>query len=388
MRPPSSSSVPFPGHRNSLISRWCATAERRNWHILTFRDRDELPYVRHFRSPGCGARLIAPTVSCMSEALEFWFDFASTYSYLSSVRLAHRKDVAWRPFLLGPVFHDIHGTADSPFNRNEPRRAYMWRDVAREANALGVAFHVPSVFPRGSLLATRVALLAEAEPWIGPFVRSVFEANFVDDRDISDEGVVVELLRAQTKEAEAFLTRAKEPATKARLFERTKAAKERGIFGAPTFFVKGELFWGNDRLTEASHAAGKWTQCYECVTPEAARAFAQEWLPAWTGNDPDRLCAFYTDDALYLDPAVPAGIRGQAAIRTYFAKLLSRNPAWVWTQREAIPMKDGFVNLWHASIPGKGATHEVDGVCLVTLREGRISRNEVYFDRSPLFAAR
>jgi hypothetical protein len=118
-----------------------------------------------------------------------------------------------------------------------------------------------------------------------------------------------------------------------------------------------------------------------------ARAFAERWLPAWTGNDPERLVAFYTDDAFYSDPAVPNGVTGREALLAYFRKLLGRNPAWVWTHRGSIPLADGFLNEWHASIPAGAATIEVDGVCTVQMRDGRIYRNQVYFDRSPLLAA-
>lgn len=118
-----------------------------------------------------------------------------------------------------------------------------------------------------------------------------------------------------------------------------------------------------------------------------ARAFAELWLPAWTGNDPERLVAFYTEDAFYSDPAIPNGVTGRAALLAYFRKLLGRNPAWVWTHRGSIPLADGFLNEWHASIPAGSTTIEVDGVCTVQMRDGRIYRNQVYFDRSPLLAA-
>ncbi len=120
------------------------------------------------------------------------------------------------------------------------------------------------------------------------------------------------------------------------------------------------------------------------LSREEARAFAERWLPAWTGNDPLRLLAFYTDDARYSDPVVPAGIVGRDALLAHFTRLLRKNPAWVWTQREAIPMENGFVNLWHASIPTGANTREVDGVCLVQLRGALIERNEVFFDRALL----
>jgi len=120
---------------------------------------------------------------------------------------------------------------------------------------------------------------------------------------------------------------------------------------------------------------------------EQAREFAERWLPAWTGNDPERLVSFYADDAYYADPAVPLGVQGRPRLLEYFRKLLARNPSWIWTHRGSIPLADGFLNEWHASIPAGSSVVEVDGVCTVQLRAGLIYRNEVYFDRSPLLAA-
>ncbi len=116
----------------------------------------------------------------------------------------------------------------------------------------------------------------------------------------------------------------------------------------------------------------------------AARAFAERWLPAWTGNDPLKLVSFYTDDAVYSDPSVPEGIRGRETLLTYFTRLLSLNPQWVWTHRGSIPLADGFLNLWHASIPVGTETVEVDGVCTVQLRGDLIYANHVYFDCTEL----
>jgi hypothetical protein len=118
-----------------------------------------------------------------------------------------------------------------------------------------------------------------------------------------------------------------------------------------------------------------------------ARAFAEKWLPAWSGNRPDLLAAFYTPDAAYSDPAIPAGVRGRDALLAYFSKLLARNPSWVWIHRGSIPLQDGFLNLWRASIPAGGRTLHVDGVCTVQLREGLIYANHVFFDRSGLLGA-
>ena len=118
---------------------------------------------------------------------------------------------------------------------------------------------------------------------------------------------------------------------------------------------------------------------------DVARAFAERWLPAWTGNDPERLASFYSDDVYYLDPAVPGGIRGRDALLDYFRTLLARNPEWVWTQIEALPVEGGFLNKWRARIPVGRKTLDVVGLCLVQFdAAGKIRRNEVYFDRSVL----
>jgi hypothetical protein len=120
---------------------------------------------------------------------------------------------------------------------------------------------------------------------------------------------------------------------------------------------------------------------------DEARRFAEKWHPAWSGNRPELLASFYSDDTFYCDPAIPQGVRGRAALLGYFRKLLARFPDWVWTQRGSIPMQDGFLNLWHAQIPVAGRTLEIDGVCTVQLRDGLIYSNQVFFDRTELLRA-
>jgi hypothetical protein len=125
---------------------------------------------------------------------------------------------------------------------------------------------------------------------------------------------------------------------------------------------------------------------FDGLSEAEAVEFAARWLPAWTGNDPEGLAAYYSDDAFYSDPAIPDGVRGKEALLAYFTTLLARFPDWVWTNTGATPMEGGFLNHWHATIPVAGTTVECDGVCTVRLRDGLIERNQVYFDRSELFA--
>jgi len=123
------------------------------------------------------------------------------------------------------------------------------------------------------------------------------------------------------------------------------------------------------------------------MTKGQAKEFALKWLPAWTGNNPERLVSFYSDDALYLDPAIPEGVCGKDELLAYFRKLLAQNPDWVWTQIEPIPMEGGFLNKWSVKIPVGSKTIECIGVCFLQFNDdGLIRRNEVYFDRSELIS--
>jgi hypothetical protein len=115
--------------------------------------------------------------------------------------------------------------------------------------------------------------------------------------------------------------------------------------------------------------------------------FCDNWLAAWTGNAPELLLPFYTEDALYRDPSTKSSIQGHIAMLSYFKKLLKNNPDWVWTREELMPTEKGFTLKWKAEIPiGNKIIHEF-GLDIVELSDGKISRNEVYFDTLALMNA-
>ena len=187
--------------------------------------------------------------------LQFWFEFASTYSYLSAWRVEREAracgiDVEWRAFLLAPIF-GAQGWKDSPFNIYPVKGRYMWRDMDRLCAELGLPMKRPSVFPRNGLTAARVVVAAQGAAWVPDFVRAVYRANFGEDREISKPEVVAEILSAQGLDAKEWLERASLTETKDALREQTERAIAHGIFGAPSFTVDDELFWGNDRLAQA-----------------------------------------------------------------------------------------------------------------------------------------
>jgi 2-hydroxychromene-2-carboxylate isomerase len=184
-----------------------------------------------------------------------WFEFASSYSYLAVMRVEALAKAAgvpliWRPFLLGPVFLSL-GWNDSPFNIYPPKGRYMWRDMERLCARYDIPFKLPSQFPRNGLIAARVALIGQDETWIGAFSRAVLRANFGEDRDIGTPEVIADILTELGLDADTLMARADSDEIKQALREQTEQATHMGLFGAPSFLVGDELFWGNDRLEDA-----------------------------------------------------------------------------------------------------------------------------------------
>jgi 2-hydroxychromene-2-carboxylate isomerase len=188
--------------------------------------------------------------------LTFWYEFASTYSWLAAERIealaaAADVEIEWRPFLLGPIFV-AQGWPSSPFNVYAAKGANMWRDIERHCALIGLPAPTrPEPFPQNSLLAARVATtLPDATRPV--FSRAVYRAEFTRGQPIADRAVIAEVLRDCGLDAEATLAAAESAENKAALRAATEAAGTRGIYGAPSFVTpSGELFWGNDRLEQA-----------------------------------------------------------------------------------------------------------------------------------------
>ena len=109
--------------------------------------------------------------------------------------------------------------------------------------------------------------------------------------------------------------------------------------------------------------------------------FFSEWLSSWTGNDPEKLCNYYHEDIFYSDPAFPQGLKGKESLRKYLVKLLAKNPDWKWELIEFHQSNELYFVKWKATFPQNGT---VTGLDIVGFTNGKISRNEVYFDPSIL----
>ena len=194
--------------------------------------------------------------------LEFWFEFGSNYSYLSVMRIEeiaarYGVKVRWLPFMLGPIFQSF-GWNNSPFVLQREKGEYVWKDMARQCRKYGIPWKMPTQFPRLGVLPLRVVLVAAAKAWVGDFARQVMLLNFAYDRDINSKEAIGEILEKLGAPAADLIAEAQSDPVKLRLREQTEAAKARKVFGAPTFFARGEMFWGNDRLEDAlDYAAGR-----------------------------------------------------------------------------------------------------------------------------------
>ncbi len=194
--------------------------------------------------------------------VQFWYEFASTYSYLSAMRvqtLASDSNVAiaWRPFLLGPIFKK-QGWDTSPFNLYLAKGRYMWQDMERQCERYGLPFTMPVPFPQHSLLASRIAYGGRQQPWIGAFTRAVYVAQFGQGLDISDEGLMVDLLFEAGAPVKKALEESRSSGTKIGLRAAVSEAEQLGIFGAPSFVLEnGDLYWGDDRMEQALEKAAQ-----------------------------------------------------------------------------------------------------------------------------------
>jgi 2-hydroxychromene-2-carboxylate isomerase len=191
----------------------------------------------------------------MKPALTFWYELASTYSWLAAERIEALAaqagvEVAWRPFLLGPIFA-AQGWTSSPFNLFPAKGSNMWRDIDRQCARMGLpAVARPDPFPQNSLLAARVATALLADDRVH-FSRAVYRMQFTHGRSIADREVLAAIL-ADIGAPPGALAAANTAETKNALREATDQAQRLGLYGAPSFTTRsGELFWGNDRLEEA-----------------------------------------------------------------------------------------------------------------------------------------
>ncbi|MBI3994283.1 MAG: 2-hydroxychromene-2-carboxylate isomerase [Candidatus Lambdaproteobacteria bacterium] len=186
----------------------------------------------------------------MSKTVEFFFDFGSNYSYLAWASLpgfVQRTGarVLLRPMLLGGLWKAV---GNRPPVEVEAKGRWLFKDVERCARKAGIPYVKNSAFPIMTIGLMRGAVAAEDDGLLEPYVAAMFPAMWRDDRNLADPAVASEVLLAAGLDARRLLQHSEDPAVKERLKANTEEAQRRGAFGAPSFFVGDELFWGFDRM--------------------------------------------------------------------------------------------------------------------------------------------
>jgi 2-hydroxychromene-2-carboxylate isomerase len=186
----------------------------------------------------------------MSKQVEFFFDVGSPATYLAWTQLPRiaaeaGAEIRWRPMLLGGVFK---ATGNRSPAEVPAKSRYTRRDFARHAERYGVAFRHNPHFPINTLLLMRGAEAYRESERFHPYLRAVFEAMWVEPRNLNEPDQVASVLQAAGFEPTQVLAHVQAPEVKERLKATTEEAVERGVFGAPTFFVGEEMWFGQDRL--------------------------------------------------------------------------------------------------------------------------------------------
>ena len=186
--------------------------------------------------------------------IEFWLEYASTYSYLSVARIGRLADargigIDWQPFWLHPV-RERQGLP-APFPAGSARERYMLRDLERRATRLQLPYHRPEVYPFNSVSIGRVALVGAREGWCREFTEAAFRLHWTEGLPMSTQENVDQALRQAGQDPARVHRLTGSPELKEAFKQQGVRALERGIFGAPSFIVGTELFWGDDRLEEA-----------------------------------------------------------------------------------------------------------------------------------------
>ena len=189
------------------------------------------------------------------QPVDFWIEYGSTYTYLSVARMgrlaeASGVEVRWQPFFVMPIMAEL-GMTQGPFLPFPSKTAYMWRDIERRSSRHGIPYARPSTYPVNSLLTARIACIASAEGWCQAFTEDVFRLHWTENILIGSDENLHRALVGLAKDPRLLVEKAQTTEIKEALKKQTERAKSLGIFGAPSFTVSEELFWGDDRLDEA-----------------------------------------------------------------------------------------------------------------------------------------
>ncbi len=190
----------------------------------------------------------------MAKKLEFFYDCSSPWTYLAFTKIEdvakrHSANLIWKPILVGGLFNTVNPSVYESRERPVKVKArYYTKDLQDWANFYGLQIGNPTVFPVNSVKAMRGAFVAQEHQKISPYSRRVFESYWGDNRDISQDAVLRDIVRAVGLDEKEYFEKINAQLYKDMLRGNVEELIERGGFGSPTIFVEGSMFFGNDRL--------------------------------------------------------------------------------------------------------------------------------------------
>jgi 2-hydroxychromene-2-carboxylate isomerase len=200
----------------------------------------------------------------MGKKLEFFYDCSSPWTYLCFTKIEelaarHEANLIWRPLLVGGVFNTVNPSVyENRANPVKVKARYYNKDLQDWARFYGLNIGQPSVFPVNSVKAMRGALVAHEHGKISLYSRRVFESYWGNNRDISQDSVLREIVAEVGIDQKEFFDQINSQDYKDKLRLNTEELIERGGFGSPTMFVEiTSMFFGNDRLPLVEFELGR-----------------------------------------------------------------------------------------------------------------------------------
>lgn len=187
-------------------------------------------------------------------SIDFWLSIGSTYTYLTVMRLPEieRKTgvtFRWRPFSVRTIMQEMKNV---PFSTKPIKAAYMWRDIERRAAAYELPVQVPAPYPLAEFdLANRVAVLGAREGWCEEYTRATYARWFQQGQPAGSEPNLSKSLLEIGQDPQRVIAEANSDEIGEAYAAATNEARSLNIFGAPSFVVGDEVFWGDDRLDDA-----------------------------------------------------------------------------------------------------------------------------------------
>jgi 2-hydroxychromene-2-carboxylate isomerase len=187
--------------------------------------------------------------------IDFYFSIGSTYTYLTVTRILdvenkYQVKFNWKPFSVRAIMKEMNNI---PFPKEKMNKVnYMWRDIERRAERYGFFAKTPVPYPLSEFdLANQIAILGLEKDWGIDYIRLTYKKWFQEGKEPAIEPSISEVCNELKLNKEEITSEALKKEIQDKYEANTNSARENKIFGSPSFVVKNEVFWGDDRMEDA-----------------------------------------------------------------------------------------------------------------------------------------